>query len=834
MNNSNNNVNKSLIINNVFKNKYLLRCIFSLISLINDIEYKYNSSSTHLIKYDEWNCVYDLVTHGHIGVLVDKIKLGKKDDLIFKEYKSIVEHGQSDQYSIDKVTKIICRKVIDSQSFNTIYTTFQNYFTSPKLIKTACQAGNLDICKILLNQTHPIKLSTNGAYLGAIKGGHLNILEFLYHMNYSIYDDTNNNNNSDKNNNNNNYSLQILQHSMTHLGNRTIRDWVVQHDNSIKSLFLNQGVSTTTTNISNELESGLFCIGDCDAIRNLKLTWINPQVVAETIRHGGSQRLKLVDCLLEIQRSRFDLHNLENQQQNQPNTFNNNQNNIKNNNNSYDYLKLKLIYQNYLNQHNNNNNQNNNNLEIIDMLISNHLIITKKMAQDTIIVGFKLIYELLYPLESLNYSNNNNNNNTVNYKIKPSSPSSFSTSNDIIDHFIEHIFGEEGVDYTLLKCLARYLTFEQFRRLIFGIDPEYFQTKQFKKSVLFDTIRVASQRSDGDGVDGTKIVGYLVQQFLLDIVGTRSNQTIFLYDGDIGSSLTATLYVLLDNISKLVSSNTGHLYINYNYNNNNNQNNNNNIETYFEIPTKILERIINNPNLTLEYLEKFTMDYFKHQIQGRNERSGGSEGRLIRTPVSRLHILFEGYIPSHLVTRNLLEIIDLCGEIPDRANPPILLTHLAAYAVENHNQDIIDYFLQNSGGTFHMCSTISNSWKRLNYLCSQFQFNAVVCDHEDIEMIGRKGSIEIFQLMLPYRMDSWWNIDRELILKSAEFYKRHKLIDFISKSENDVYNHQQLEYEHQQQQQQHIQEEEEEEEEEENQDQPKKRKWYEITKDKTM
>ncbi|EFA83528.1 hypothetical protein PPL_02593 [Heterostelium album PN500] len=50
---------------------------------------------------------------------------------------------------------------------------------SNDLISNACRAGNIEIVKILLNQTSPIQLKRDGAFKGALIGGHVEILDYL-------------------------------------------------------------------------------------------------------------------------------------------------------------------------------------------------------------------------------------------------------------------------------------------------------------------------------------------------------------------------------------------------------------------------------------------------------------------------------------------------------------------------------------------------------------------------------------------------------------------------------------------------------------------------------
>ncbi|EGG14448.1 hypothetical protein DFA_12220 [Cavenderia fasciculata] len=117
-------------------------------------------------RYDHWYTAEQMLSNkhdqqAHTNLLIDKLKRGIH--VPFTE-KSIA---------------MICRRVDDLEQFKYLYQVKRNSFLGGDLVQSACKAGNLQIIKLLLDQEHPIKLSTEGSYLSALKHGHQHVLQFL-------------------------------------------------------------------------------------------------------------------------------------------------------------------------------------------------------------------------------------------------------------------------------------------------------------------------------------------------------------------------------------------------------------------------------------------------------------------------------------------------------------------------------------------------------------------------------------------------------------------------------------------------------------------------------
>ncbi|EFA86029.1 hypothetical protein PPL_01262 [Heterostelium album PN500] len=159
----NNNYIKEICLRKVFKNKVLLQKILKHVS--EDINGHSVQDEIFLFskrKYNHWNKAYEMINNNHIGLIVDKIKTG--------QYFEISSYDLS----------IFCIKVTDLNQFMLVYNKYRDtLFLSKDLISNACRAGNIEIVKILLNQTFPILLKRDGAFKGALLGGHIEILDYL-------------------------------------------------------------------------------------------------------------------------------------------------------------------------------------------------------------------------------------------------------------------------------------------------------------------------------------------------------------------------------------------------------------------------------------------------------------------------------------------------------------------------------------------------------------------------------------------------------------------------------------------------------------------------------
>ncbi|EGG17610.1 hypothetical protein DFA_08606 [Cavenderia fasciculata] len=98
---------------------------------------------------------------GHVGLLIDKVK--RLEPIHFSE-RSIYH---------------ICQTVKSFDHFQLLYNKLRHRFVERLIIQYACQGGQLEIIKLLRNQTEPLKLSDIGAYHGAARGGNIKVLEYL-------------------------------------------------------------------------------------------------------------------------------------------------------------------------------------------------------------------------------------------------------------------------------------------------------------------------------------------------------------------------------------------------------------------------------------------------------------------------------------------------------------------------------------------------------------------------------------------------------------------------------------------------------------------------------
>ncbi|EGG17371.1 hypothetical protein DFA_08366 [Cavenderia fasciculata] len=120
-----------------------------------------NKDTFYLQQYNEWKDAEKIVYYNHLSMLSDKID--RHEELEFSP-KSI---------------ELICERVVDFKLFLKIYHSQQSLFTLDNLLYYSCIGGNLDIVKLLLNQSTPCVLSRYQLHTASIIGGHQHILKYL-------------------------------------------------------------------------------------------------------------------------------------------------------------------------------------------------------------------------------------------------------------------------------------------------------------------------------------------------------------------------------------------------------------------------------------------------------------------------------------------------------------------------------------------------------------------------------------------------------------------------------------------------------------------------------
>ncbi|EGG18627.1 hypothetical protein DFA_04122 [Cavenderia fasciculata] len=96
------------------------------------------------------------------------------------------------------------------------------------LIEKACQGGNIEIIKTLVEQTEPVRLSRERCYNGAARGGHLKVFEYLFdEKNIAITSASEL------------YSTNLVDliHATSIHGNATYYNWIATHLPEIKDYF---------------------------------------------------------------------------------------------------------------------------------------------------------------------------------------------------------------------------------------------------------------------------------------------------------------------------------------------------------------------------------------------------------------------------------------------------------------------------------------------------------------------------------------------------------------------------------------------------------------------
>ncbi|EGG25346.1 hypothetical protein DFA_03595 [Cavenderia fasciculata] len=121
-------------------------------------------------RYDHWHTANQMLEHGHVGLLLDKINRG------------IVVPFQGNQ-----AIELICEKVTDYDMFMQFYNLKRKSFLSKHLVSCAIKGGNIRIVTTLLDQVDPITLCTDNAYVVAVYSGRLDVLKLLVKRKVSYF-----------------------------------------------------------------------------------------------------------------------------------------------------------------------------------------------------------------------------------------------------------------------------------------------------------------------------------------------------------------------------------------------------------------------------------------------------------------------------------------------------------------------------------------------------------------------------------------------------------------------------------------------------------------------
>ncbi|EGG24621.1 hypothetical protein DFA_02865 [Cavenderia fasciculata] len=156
--NSNNNNNDS--INQVFKNRYLLQRILRL------VQHNHRRQLVRSYRYNELNYLLWILENDHQGLL-----------------KMIFDRGEFEQrlkVQSDGI-ELFFTKVKDRQLLLSIYNQYPHLFYNTNTIKWACLRGDVEIVKMLINQTEPSKLSfrPNDMLDCAVQSGSVEMVQFI-------------------------------------------------------------------------------------------------------------------------------------------------------------------------------------------------------------------------------------------------------------------------------------------------------------------------------------------------------------------------------------------------------------------------------------------------------------------------------------------------------------------------------------------------------------------------------------------------------------------------------------------------------------------------------
>ncbi|EFA82973.1 hypothetical protein PPL_03751 [Heterostelium album PN500] len=151
---------------NVIKINHLAQLIFH--SPINDSDATYQEKVLSLskFKYHHWTDPKDMIDHGYVSLLVDKIE---QKNIILQTFQNRLPY--------------ICLKITDLETFKTIYNQTKIQFTSYKdqhdLIMNIVQAGNVEILKLFLGNSVFDPLNGYKYMWLAISYGHTSIVHYL-------------------------------------------------------------------------------------------------------------------------------------------------------------------------------------------------------------------------------------------------------------------------------------------------------------------------------------------------------------------------------------------------------------------------------------------------------------------------------------------------------------------------------------------------------------------------------------------------------------------------------------------------------------------------------
>ncbi|EGG14049.1 GATA-binding transcription factor [Cavenderia fasciculata] len=154
----------SLVIRNIVTRKRIFGFIrlhshYRLLTVLDGSEL---NAKMACIYYEDWTRVDLIVKNGFYGLLVDKLSAGYHLTGI-------------DERSL----QLICQHVVDTKSFLVVYQRLKSHFVYRDLIHYACIGGNLEIVRLLVHQTNPIKLDCSRMLEGAALGGHIELMTYI-------------------------------------------------------------------------------------------------------------------------------------------------------------------------------------------------------------------------------------------------------------------------------------------------------------------------------------------------------------------------------------------------------------------------------------------------------------------------------------------------------------------------------------------------------------------------------------------------------------------------------------------------------------------------------
>ncbi|EGG24622.1 hypothetical protein DFA_02866 [Cavenderia fasciculata] len=162
-NNNSNSIISSQAFNYVFKNRYLFNIILRLVQQNN------RQQLVRSYRYNELNDLEWILENGHQGLL-----------------KMIFDRGEFEQrLSVStlrfKAVRLFFTQVKDRQLLLSVYNQYTHIFCKDDTIIWACQRGDVEIVKMLINQTEPSKLyyHPNDMLKGAVESGSVEMVKFI-------------------------------------------------------------------------------------------------------------------------------------------------------------------------------------------------------------------------------------------------------------------------------------------------------------------------------------------------------------------------------------------------------------------------------------------------------------------------------------------------------------------------------------------------------------------------------------------------------------------------------------------------------------------------------